>query len=285
MDPHLAAPHPSKRSADGQSIDAVRLVRYARRRKVRILPGAVPRRRMRRLERPRPPPRFTPLVSQADHAPRWGAPAHQRHRLPIRATPGSSRRCFLGARARGAADLPTGHGPRSSQLVLLCATLWASARSRPFRRSPNPVRQTPAPTQPPPRRPGGIGAQAAALETAAADAFVTVHAASEGPTAAPRDPVTAQRRPAPRARRGRRTGKAGRSSMGPCTAACLSTCAARPARWHVRFVPYPPTRGHRGARLDRAAPAAECPNHPGVSAAASGRGPDQRASVRDGSSW
>lgn len=52
MDPHLAAPHPSKRSADGQSIDAVRLVRYARRRKVRILPGAVPRRRTRRLERP-----------------------------------------------------------------------------------------------------------------------------------------------------------------------------------------------------------------------------------------
>lgn len=35
---------------------------------------------------------------------------------------------------------------------------------------------------------------AAALEAAAADAFVSLHAASEGPTPAPRDPVTAARR-------------------------------------------------------------------------------------------
>lgn len=39
-----------------------------------------------------------------------------------------------------------------------------------------------------------VESAAAALDTAAADALATVHAASEGPTPAPRDPVTAARR-------------------------------------------------------------------------------------------
>ena len=184
-----------------------------------------------------------------------------------------TRRCWGACRGRRRRAAPrpdgtagkrsgsAGGGPRSSSR---CAGRSLAGRSRHHR----PGAGSAAGHAGPGAATDAMKSAAAALGAAAADAFVSLHAASEGPTPAPRDPVTAARRH--HAQNAHRTayrhagseidGTVHRDPSEPLR-------RRRPARWHARSVPPfthppPPKCAPRRCRQDGCGSPRQCEPSP-----------------------